>query len=85
MPKHSLNLEKEQILPLAEHEFLPVHPGLLVAGGVVLQQQVIFIHQLLQLPLLGQAVWVVILVPALLQPCAECLDVWCWVRSGSQA
>ena len=49
----------------SEHEFLPVHPGLLVAGGVVLQQQVIFVHQLLQLPLVGQAVWVAILVPAL--------------------
>ena len=63
----------------SEHAFLPVHPGLLLAGGVVLQQQVI-IHQLLQPPLVGRAVWVVILVPALIQPCAGCLHVWCWVR-----
>ena len=46
MSEHSCELEKEHILrsEFSEHEFLPVQPGLLLAGGAVLLQQVI--HQL---------------------------------------
>ena len=61
---HLLSISRGQGSDPTAVPTVTVQPGLL-AGDVVLQQEVILIHQLLQLSLVGQAAWVVILVPAL--------------------